>query len=587
MSEQELTNVEMRRIDSARYPQLFDELITLANELLLKGEFQKEPFNPPTSIEADVIRSIGTRGLSTALDISANAKGFNPFSDSYSDTEERSSDDIWADSPFREHEFYSAPIDFEIIDTVRQFGKALMKDAYKTLGPDVEEKIRQLKKAETLEEYARVFGWLIVRFEDIADDRPGLIGDEADEYGNYTYSPVRLSRYFTGSYPNVTIAPTCLGVSIITASFLEKAGLPHLHAGVMETYQEQAGNQISKALVSSTMLLMENFDNSDHLIPTLIDKILEERKRIDKDRGYHVANYVKTKSGTWWQIDANFQETLPIYHDTSNERLDDAYSDINDLKDIAPGIERSVYFGLYVPHTQMGDWLDNIKWEKLPSDEITSALLQDESTPQKICDIVVSKFTGDYRQYFPQETVKNVDRMEKEKVLSNTFYSLFTKYVLWNEDIADVRERCIKDPEYLNRRVEDVQAIQYLMIPAAMIELAGLQKMNEQGLTHESIELGDPATRIGFAALSDVAVYFDDRLPPSFWISNWPSKVPITETILSDDADRIEQRALLHNCLTHIALMPSPLKYRKSYGIIEKFLPDMMPPEGGEENGEG
>jgi hypothetical protein len=586
MEQPKLTAYERRRIETLSNHILFDELIELASEICFGRQIEFKSFQTSLHPEAEIVAQLGIRGLRTALDISSPGTGYegDAFDGERAPEEfDPGEEYIWIDSPLREVKTFGDQPNLEIINKAKQFGEVLLSDAYKVLGQDVFDKVREFRAAETDEEQIRVINWLDDRLYHLTRSDEGLIESETNDHTDkFLYHPLRLSPKAMGVYPRHKLAPTCLGVSIITASFLEQAGVDHMHTGVMISARQHR-------LLALANLLRDTKESLSELgsdVSEIVTDVLQERAEqvvgnFYNDEGYHAANIFRMKSGRWCQIDTNYESTTTIEIEVHNERLDQAYKDIFvDFKDIAPGLERSVPMGVSNMSALFNRMLDTIDLENINEDKIKDILLnEDEAIPEKIKQL----FTDDvFIKRITQSEASESESVTLEvlKVYKHdAFHKLFIKYVLWNEDIDKVQDMCRKDSVYLERRINDIKNLVFPMVASVALEFDKLVNgVNGEYPAHNAIEVGEPAHRIGMAVLSDVAVYCDDRLPPSFWLANWSSHVPLTETIPEDISTiRSSEEALLrNNTLVH---EENNLSYAKSRGIIYKFLAQLKEKE--------
>lgn len=577
MKHDTLDDYDHRRIESLANPILFEELLELASDICFGRQLSFIAKDKVVTPESDIVATLGMRGLRTALDmISPGVVVDQPeFEGGRTGGEEDTTTEyIWLDSPMRNSKEFDDKPDADIVDKVQQFGEALLADAYKVLGQDVFQKIREFKNATTDEEQFMVAAWLDQRLSELTYNHKGLLKSEDDAVNDILYHPIRLSPKVLGVYPHHALAPTCLSISVITSSFFEQASADHLHAGVMMSEIEHRMALLHNlAEDAADHLVSSSSDVSDEVLQSLRASSAQSRERFNRDQGYHAANYVKLISGRWMQVDSNFNATTPIFLDEHNERISHAYKDIKEFSAVAPGLERSIPLGVESLISTFADMLKIIK--PLRDEEIAQIeqvlLHEDESIIQKIHTIYFARdddvVSADREKSTDDELTKNIMSILSREPFNN----LFVKYVLWGEPIEMVQEQCRKDSAYLARRINDINNLMPLLVTAAGIEYSNLQNAsNDKYPAHALIEVGNPAHRIGFAVLSDIALYLDNRLPPSFWLKNWNSLVPLTETI-PENADTISlsEQTLLANLGavyggTHFA-------YTKSHDIIAKF----------------
>jgi hypothetical protein len=448
-------------------------------------------------------------------------------------------------------------------------GEGLLNEAYRCLGTDVDEWIEAYKSSKTEQEQIKVIEWLHTRLREMTD-RSG----EEDEA--IFYHPARLSPKMIGTYPDHNVRPTCLSVSIIGASFLHQAGAEVLHAGVMQTYKERQAMEATMFLAELPGLGYEHYGVK--LSPPVISSIKERGrsalKQVHQDRGYHAAVMTRLMNGEWVQVDPNFDAST-IIGDESTAALDSALDELTKLHDVAPGLERTILTRLGTISDLARLLLEDGGRGLIAAPETIKAILTDpweESIPQRIKEACVDPFYKAKRDDHPSLNeiwfhYTNAERPSgaRESALAEGSYAMFEKYVLQSEPITDVLKRCREDEAYLQRRIEDAQAL-----PLTVLAWHVLQGMRyfPQVPNHVIFEVGLPAMRIGSAVMNDFASYCDDQLLPSYRLSHWSSHIPITEVIPDTLKSDVQAQVVENNA----HWLRTGLRYSKDYGIITPFL---------------
>lgn len=566
-----LDGYDVRRIESLTAPMLFDELLQLASEVCLHRPLEFKPRDEVVDSQAAIVAKLGLGGLRAAIDISRGRDWpITPLREDDESSED--TDFIQLDSPLREPKAYSDEVDLDILDKARQFGEALLDEAYKTLGQDVYQKLVEFRAAQTDTEQLKVIEWLDKRLAQMTDKQRGFAEDTQD--GASYYHPIRLAPQAIGRYPDHNYNPTCLGVSVIAASFFEQAGADHMHGGVMESRLERYLNDTSELMLEVAESYPQHYEVE---LPAVLNAGLEKKAidtavRMITDGGYHAASYVRLKSGDWCQVDSNYNASGVVQADTNNQELTDRFGELQSFASVAPGLELTAGMGMSTLSLWLRDWLKGGSSADLPDqNEITQFLLETEheSLPELIKQRFITPFfTGERAGVGPLHQ-KIINELSGHAIYEDAFYTAFEKYVLWGESPGAMLARCASDSAYLACRTEDIRALPLVVAASTGLNLVNYHAGDFGQENHSTVEVGLPAARVGMAVLSDFAMYCDDRLPASFWLTHWPSYVPMTETV--DDASRSSaQDSILSNklnWLTHVNL-----KYIKSHVIVQSFL---------------
>lgn len=592
------TDAVVNRLGELTAKLRFDELVEYATEVCLRKPPDYDA--PPTKEsgkDRDVVLYLGLRGLRSAVELAEKYISAPPSPEEENDEDEdedetaeeyEDEDDkpksfrVDYTSPMLYPETWSTQLDPDIINKATKFGESLIAEAYAVLGHDVYQKIEELKSAQTVKDQMDIIMWLDRRIHKMTrDPKADQESDESEE--KHFYHPMRLSPKLIGTYPNHALRPTCLSVSIIADSFFEKAGLKTLHAGVNESGSEKtigAGIFLAMKTLSSfeERYNIKFADPALAAIKNVAKRLITTHKREDAQ---HSAIYVQLIDGNWAQFDPNYLATFAVQEESANEQLTKTDQILNEFEDIAPGLEISTMLLGSMPAAEI---LENIFDEQRPEYLAAHAVkareiltsLGNESIPQAIYEQCFLPFfntstDNDYlallldaansARIFSEYT----DKPELE--IQEKFYEMFERYVLWGDSLENFLRRVREDSEYLNNRIEDIVALPF------MVAISIAKSEAEEGTpsyTHHKLDIGLPAPRIGFSALSDFAAYDDEsELPNSFWISYWPGNASVISHIFKEpfsDSDRILTRA------NAISYHMHPFTSTKNYEIIKSFL---------------
>lgn len=570
MSEQQsdLMSYDIRRVENLTSPMLFDELLGLVSETCLR-EPLKIPVIGELSPEAVIVQKLGTKGVRAALDFIYKSETLLP-----GELEDKAQDPdcITSESPLLDHpEYFSDSVDFTALKKAEALGEALLDQAYRCLGTDVEDKIQQYREASDSEAQIAVLKWLHQRLVDITV--PPLTDPNDDEEDDLFYHPIRLSPKAIGVFPDHAIGPTCLGVSILAASFLKQAGAEMLHAGVIHSRFDEKLRAAYSLFVNLHEISQEIYDVD--LPPqqreVLAKKLAEIIERVESSQAFHAAVYTKLADNKWYQIDPNFRASTRLYSNI-NQQMTNAHADLVSLKDIAPGIEISLNMTLLSESMILEDILQQSGPDLLPGvEEVRQFLLHadSESLPHHIREKFIDRFFYTSQEMplgrllMEQLTTAEQDGYEGGRY-DDIFYKTFEKFVLWEQPLDEVLNRCRQDETYLRRRIDDIRTLPFMMVAwYALQRLEGVD-MPE----HQAVEVGLPETRIGLAVLSDFAVYTDSPLPASFWLSHWPGLVSIIEAMPRAAQSDVQDSILLNN-LNWFGC--KNLRYPHANGIVGTF----------------
>jgi hypothetical protein len=583
---------QARRIESLFDPLKFDELYSLASKVFLSHPVESSQLDTfPLTNEAAVVQQLGTRGLRTAYEISHGVEhpGYPEKNDGPKAT-------FPNEAPLLYPEYFSGELDRQAILQAEQLGDAMMDEMFKTLGQDAYVMAEKLKNATSEDEELDVIEWLDKRLDAMAHVELDALGGMDKHTELNFYHPIRLSAKIIGTYPNQNVNPTCLGVSIAAAGFFKRAGLTQLHAGVMSTRMTDKEK--------SSYMLLEQFPKAAEAFlgepfhPLFLDRLEALRGAIadnfTENRGYHAMVLSRLKSGRWVQFDSNYRNTVQINFVDTSTALDDTYEFLEEIRPIAPGLEVTQKLESFRDmSSNWGELIIDLKPDDfLDSDTIKSRLLlidpESESLGTQLFDAVAAPFFEIKESHSPirKKVLERFHSIEvdsrefgvAEPYLLDVFGECINRFFLEDNllSLDEYLERCQADPHFLERATEDFRHLPLMM--GAFMCASDLHPDKQYAFkVCPYAEVGLPAARIGLAALSDLAAYSEISLSPTFWLSNWPSLIPIAQTSQGENISPA-QHAIIHNNLG--ALSQHNLLYDSSYGIISEFLSEITSQEG-------
>lgn len=559
----------------------FQRLLDLATEVCLKEPLPVLEKKPGNSLNDKLMQSMGTLGLRVALEITLEQERFYP-SALTADEENPTLIPTTLDVVMREPGMFHDYANPKVIAKAEQFGKALINEAFTVLGSDATEHAELLKHGDTEQQIVQI-KWLIDRIMALEKEKRGQ--DKTDT--SIVYNPIRLSPKYIGEYPNHELTPTCLSASILVSSFFEKAKVPYMHAGAQEERWRRRLSSATNTLESVSVLLGDSTSAPSPLVAELAAvRAKIARVESEKDEGYHAGVFAKLADGSWMQVDPYVGLDSIELADATSTELSEHYATLKEFETTAPNLQLSYRLGMLAFSDGISEALSEMMTNGNIKDvfpEAMDILLTDtESVHQSIYERYILPQVEDIlrkgnegrivagHHSFGHVLASVMNTQESGKhtnVLQEMTYDMFDKYVLWGQAVEEVQARCDRDHRYRRKRMEDL-----INLPTVICAGLALSDINENYFNidlHESVELGLPHARVGFAVLSDFAVYCDDILPPSFWAANWPSLIPITE-LMHRESNDTEQLRHLRN-LADWAMQRS-LTYGKSSSIISKFL---------------
>ena len=453
----------------------------------------------------------------------------------------------------------------EITKTIEQFGADMLEEAFECLGEAGLIFLELFMSARTSSAKIDVCLALEELVDKIARNATHQFEDE-DKY-TFRYSPIRLAPKIIGVHPDNLVATTCLGKSILTASFFVKAGVPVLHGGVILSAQHDV--LIIQAETIRQIQAQEN--HPDHIIPVKLEEDLENvrqrnKKVVRRHSGFHAATFVKIEEGSWMQFDPNYGSAKITHEDAA--QLDKTYSALSTIRKLASsstearlelGTSGEYFFtelakevGSALPTQQEVDDL----LLHVPSCEVYSVIIEKIFLPILPSWITDIDGNGDITKELLKRGIDislRPGRNEKAYYIQMLLAQIIGNYVFTDAKEGDILksiERCKTDSAYRKRRVDDLcilPLILVLTLESAWFEIKK-SELGPGGLGHPCMDLGLPEYRIGTSVLSDIAVHYGDELPLSTWLAYWPSDVSLAEHYNQTPTDI--QKQLARHCIS-------------------------------------
>lgn len=556
-----------RRVQSMIDHAHFNDLYDLATDVFLTIPPEIVDAQEP-SLEQQIVAACGVRGLAVALDLKRRHQVLNEHEDAEDNTFM-----IGTDSAVRYPQAFSAPVDLDIQQKIESLGAGLLDEAYLVLGTDVKPQIERYRTATSAEEQIAVLEWLDTRCVQMTEPNRDRVSP-----GDFAYHPSRLSPKLIGRYPHNNLTPTCLGFGIITASFLKQAGAPVLQGGVVNTHYDSLRKYY---YFEASETYYEAKHQGFNSVANASFKAADWGLFGYTDTGFHAASYARLMDGSWYCLDPNYHLS---YHldDHDSELLQKAYDDLNDIGTISKGVEIPVRLGHSSASVTISECLDEVRPYKMDTSGFENLLTDDDiqSLPYRVFEEVAKQIQHlhDRTEDTASKTLLYVMTLtDSESVYADQhaygyweeFQAAFVKHVMHGMDIDSFVERCRSDRSFLLRRVEDIQLLPTLALQGLLArELDHFRDgFTESKNKHEFIEVGLPDYRVGCSALSDLAVYTQAPLSPQFFLSYWPSRIPVTETRGTQSRDKVG--VLETNMLW---LETTDFHYPQQYGIIKRHL---------------
>lgn len=565
----------LRKIDTLTDEIHFRETLDLASRVCLGRKFTPTPYETELTADQKLLANLGATGLRNAIDAPK---------DRYFSANN-------ADIALRGDSINDAP-NLALAHEARQFGQELLNEAYRCLGQEVHDKIREYRVATSDNERHATLEWVAKRLNVIAHSNNADIEDPDAAEG--FYHPIRLSLRAIGAYPNIEITPTCLSVSTIAASFLEQTGAPHLHAGLMAT---RAREELRAGAVS---LLSSKYDLEDFFLNTAYttDKAITDAAQISTEwhdsyahepEAFHSANLVKMDN-VWHVLDANFS-ILDRYHGNDNTQLDDIYASLQEFETSAPGLERTFKSTEIKPiiseesiFSSIGDTsrehfaqLNSASHEQL----VDILRHETESIYQKLYDATAAGLRPIIEASSLPEESKQLYLQAFDRMAIDAFAAFAHVLIFSNGQITATQARARQDAAFAARLTTDLRKAWQFVAIAVSEETAAQAAKLQMNSTHPMLEVGLPAQRIGFSVLKEFDTYTDSAVSPSFWLSNWSSHIAITNAVAQASERPGQAEITAANVLT---VCSSDLHYMKDVSIIEEFAKDAISTLQGEDD---
>lgn len=449
-------------------------------------------------------------------------------------------------------EIPAMPLDKEVQDKIEALGKSILDEAFITLGPDAKEKVAEFKNAQTVEAKQAVFEWLNQRIVEIRDkfvedieDREIEDSEEEELEINNFFHPARLSPALIGEHPDTRLSPTCLGISILAASFCEKLGVRYMHGGVITPGIRAIKSTRRKLLPKVAKII--NQDWKLHAPAAARDKFNEAMRNdmvgYDLNRGFHADVVAEIDDNVWIQIDPNFKSTLLL---DNGAQLQEVYEAL--FESGIRGIEKLVFNDHRPQEGSPTHFINRLVRKSPPVEEIEDFLMR---VPLENADrYLINRFFGDFsdkkskgsqciRFYIDKyvEMCRDFDPSFEPDADVNLFHELretIIEYVFEGDiqevfDITEYLLKCKNDPVYRRKTAEHLKIAPLLAVLKLQSEYAHMVASTHVPEAHTMTEFGLPAYRIGACVLSDFAVNCGDQLPFSFWATYWPSHIIFVE----------------------------------------------------------
>lgn len=537
-----------------------------------------------------LISRLGLWGIRSALEMKSDPDAFTLFGEDHPD---------YVDAGFamRAPTYFSGELDPRIQRMFEALGRSVLDEALLCLGDGVIEKVDEYQAATTLTQKREVIDWLLNRVERIRLKTRNRAGDAtqdqdtnsdgtedgAESREDYFYHPARLSPQFIGQYPDINLEPTCLGVSILIASFFEKAQAPYLHAGVAESLKQNVRRELMGTLTKIKKIAARwDIIIPDDFAMAISDAMGTNEKVLAMDDGYHAAILVKLDDDAWMQLDPNLGGNISIRQRGDVEELNGVF---DDLKRIGHGVEL-MFDNPGIGLNTLLEYLMEGYADISPSVGEIDAYLRDNTgiTIQDLADRFLKPvlfFDGDktvaevqevVRRFLKYFVLEDSDGTDASDPYVDDKFARVINYAFPDADsssLAACLERCRRDPWYRQRRAEDLKLAPLVFVYSVVTDLANAVIEGRIVDQHKRMEFGLPAYRIGACVLSDFAVYCGDDLPPSFWLTYWPSHVAVTEHIHRAGSPT-SSRVVGSNVLS--LLGTTSLRYVKSHAIVGRYL---------------
>lgn len=586
LDESWMRDVQRRVIDARLDKVKFDNLLENVWGICLKRPVidLDDSYGNEELIDPVVVR-LGANGVRNAFELLSTP--VHPDRHPYTDKDyepDASQFYMGYDSPLRRPQVFGDGPDIKVLRQIEEFGEAMLAEAWMMLGTDAGQKIETLRSAVDDQSQMDVLLWLHDRLRALKSRQLSLTTEDVQGF----YHPARLSPKLCGQFPNNVFEPSCLGLSVIAASFIERAGLTHMHAGAMRTHHGEMLRAYDAALFAAAFNPSFNF--SEFINDELASRV-DGVQNSYRDRGFHAVSLVKLIGGGWFCLDPNFDLSYAISQPLHIAKLSKAYEELTEPSLQGLPVEKAVW----LPQGSVAHMIAEVCASSRFTFDVSrlrEILLDNdpESLAQRICEVILNSVELDATEFNPRHTEALVSLFEYFKTGETDYPQIESElavslrnnvhdYVLWGMDPQEFINRCNSDPHFLVRRLDDIENALYL----AVADIAGyeadryakdtdsyLALRGVDSMFHEVLECGLPAQRVGAAVLSDFDAYTcpEDQLSPSFWLTHWSSQVPITETRGRLVGNEAQQRRLINA----LSLLRDSLSYSHQNAIILEYL---------------
>ncbi len=534
----------------------FDEVRAVAEQLCLSMPLEFTADCAEYDPRRALVAKLGLVGMKAATDITYGQELPYMLDGGYINT----------DTPLRlPEQFGSHEQNPKVAAWAEQFGQALLEEYYEVLGEDADAQVEKFRAATSVEEQLTVLSWLDGRLRAICEAAAIDIDDGQTPW----YHPIRISPKLMGGYPDIQVPPTCLGVSILAASFLEKTGAKTLHTTVaLQAYESdlRCTAETAMLLAASAVRIAPDSAITDDVLyrPYAIQEFMSEYYT------YHATSMVRLMNGRWAQIDPNFKLSGPLSTEKFSDEVEDAYELLDDLRDYAPlALTTIVNTGLQTSAMQ----LNERAWTLAPdSVSYTTAAYELFDYPESllhrmsefVADRVLALLDNDPRL---MNALLCNEMTEPDIVLIYDWVEELIRVTYTkDEDLVDIVERCQVDQPYRQRRAADMAALVLVAYAAVMHRLANQERKPLR--EHAVVEAGLTAAHVAMSVLREVDVAADGTLSPGFWATEWPSAMAFAEKnpMTMTRAAQVAQCNLLGWMVAK--RLTYPLDYDRLYGVI-------------------
>ncbi|MEK7603215.1 MAG: hypothetical protein AAB459_03155 [Patescibacteria group bacterium] len=613
------------RLDSIRAEETFNHVLDMALDFCLRDRATFDSHLKAIQEDSEnydpVMLTLGTWGFQSILNNQELENDFEPLSK------------LRVDDALKHPLRYSDPLDKGILERIEAFGRSVIDEAFVSLGEPAAEIIESYKfhqddkrilneiyklvanardkgkekqtvnNEEDTEDLSGIISLLdLTTHEDVVyvADLPGnseiadavetieiaLHGTEEPQLSepSYEYHPFQSSPRMYGIYPNFQLLPNCLGVSILAAACLEKAGIPYLHAGVVMSISEVISVITSTISEQLKKQVSVNGVVSDEHVASVIERNLANMKSEDNDQPVHDVVVAKLKNAypgldlIWRICDPNYMTTGTYIHD-EQEKISNIYNNVTSPNALIPNTQILNISKRIVELVDLSIALDMLtEINTLESAESFLDTLVEKFDSGKdwqshyytyIQSIFKSKNGfGGFADYLVSFLTKNNTRKQKNEELRRLYRSSMLNF-LSEQEPKEVFDRIKKDSAYRIRRIEDLYVIPHVIYYRMYLLFANMVRDGYVDGPHPALEFGQPHFRIGAAVLNEYATRLNYQFPANFWNNYFPSSASFTDHIPKpEDPNHQRSRA------SHLGklVMARRLQYRGKSGIISKFL---------------